>query len=844
MPRALSLGRCLAPVGLLTMSSAHAQAIIVAGLPAVAIPVDHPGALLLLVLAMGACVAWVRRRGGFAKATLRAWALGGTALVLGAALTWGEAVRAQLQELQAFFTQPGGQTLPISVQATATAADGSPLGFLPVVHTNQTSANLRVVGFTAAAWNTCFPLGVPAVLPTTAPRPGTQCAVGTVVPAANACWVDVAQLCADAAAAVRGSQPSVLQADTQSATAGTPATGNVLANDSDADGPLQVTRFTLQGTTYAAGATAGAFSLQGGGGFTFSPANPYAGANPLVVTYAAQTGASSTLSIAVNAVVPPVNQPPVASNDAAATDQDTAVTIAVRSNDTDANGDALTVSAVTQGANGSVVIDAVTGNPIYTPNAGYTGSDSFTYTVSDGHGGTSTATVSITVNAVVPVNHAPVANGNAIVVGMNSTASVLESTLLANDTDADGDPLTVQSVQAAVNGTVSRSGGSVDFTPTPGFEGAASFTYTISDGTATSTATVTVAVGSASAPSVVLLKSLLALAHGTGGTSVRFPIVTTLVDTDDSETLTIRISNVPTGLAFNAGTNLGGGVWQFASADLANLVLNLPGSYATLGTSLTVQVTSRESSGGATASMSTTVTLKADYTAVDIATTQSGGYTAGDSTNKYITGGAGDNAINAGSGNNIVLGGDGDDTLSAGTGSDILEGGAGNDVLHAGSGTDVLVGGPGDDTLTGGNGENVVDVFVWRLGDQGSAGTPAVDTINDFGTSAAGSNAVGGDVLNLGDLLQGEAVGPSNGAGNLANYLHFSVSGGNTTTIHISHTGGFAGDSHTVGNSYASAAETQQIILNGVNLQSLYSGATTDQQIITQLLNNNKLVVN
>ena len=91
------------------------------------------------------------------------------------------------------------------------------------------------------------------------------------------------------------------------------------------------------------------------------------------------------------------------------------------------------------------------------------------------------------------------------------------------------------------------------------------------------------------------------------------------------------------------------------------------------------------------------------------------------------------------------------------------------------------------------------------------------------------------------DLLQGESVGPANSAGNLADYLHFDVSGGNTT-IHISHTGGFSADSHTVGAGYTASAETQKIILTGVDLQSLYSGATTDQQIITQLLNNNKLI--
>ena len=164
-------------------------------------------------------------------------------------------------------------------------------------------------------------------------------------------------------------------------------------------------------------------------------------------------------------------------------------------------------------------------------------------------------------------------------------------------------------------------------------------------------------------------------------------------------------------------------------------------------------------------------------------------------------------------------------------------------MLNAGSGTDVLSGGPGNDTLTGGSsGETFVDVFVWTLGDQGVAGSPAVDTLQAFATAAAGANTTGGDVLNLRDLLQGEAVGPNNAAGNLANYLHFEVSGGNTW-VRISHTGGFAANSHVVGGAYTSGAETQTIVLAGVNLQSLYSGATQDAQLITQLLNNNKLLV-
>ena len=90
-----------------------------------------------------------------------------------------------------------------------------------------------------------------------------------------------------------------------------------------------------------------------------------------------------------------VNDPPVAVDDSATTPENTAVTIDVLNNDSDADGDTLTVDSVTQGAHGSVINndDDVT----YTPDSGFSGTDSFTYTVSDGNGGTDTATVTVTV---------------------------------------------------------------------------------------------------------------------------------------------------------------------------------------------------------------------------------------------------------------------------------------------------------------------------------------------------------------------------------------------------------------------------------------------------------------
>ncbi|HYN84597.1 MAG TPA: cadherin-like domain-containing protein [Pyrinomonadaceae bacterium] len=148
----------------------------------------------------------------------------------------------------------------------------------------------------------------------------------------------------------------------------------------------------------------------------------------------------------------------------------------VLANDTDADGDALTVSAVTQGAHGSVVMGG--DNTVsYTPAANYFGPDSFTYTASDGNGGTDTATVNV---SVANVQDAPVAANDAANVNEDSAANVIN--VLANDGDADGDPLAVVSVTQGAHGSVTNNGANVSYTPAPDYFGADSFTYTVSDG--------------------------------------------------------------------------------------------------------------------------------------------------------------------------------------------------------------------------------------------------------------------------------------------------------------------------------------------------------------------------
>jgi hypothetical protein len=109
---------------------------------------------------------------------------------------------------------------------------------------------------------------------------------------------------------------------------------------------------------------------------------------------------------------PPANNPPVAVNDTATTLSNTAVTTNVTSNDTDADGNTLSVTSVTQPTNGTASVSDAS-SVTYTPNTGFVGSDSYTYTISDGNGGTATATVTVTVNAPPPppppANNPPVA---------------------------------------------------------------------------------------------------------------------------------------------------------------------------------------------------------------------------------------------------------------------------------------------------------------------------------------------------------------------------------------------------------------------------------------------------
>jgi len=186
---------------------------------------------------------------------------------------------------------------------------------------------------------------------------------------------------------------------------------------------------------------------------------------------------------------PPTNHPPVAADDSATTAHDAAVNVSVLANDSDPDGDTLTIASVTQPSNGTA---AIQGSAVrYSPAAGFAGSDAFTYTVSDGHGGDATATVNVTVTPP-PANRPPVAANDAATTQQETSVVV---SVLANDSDPDGDSLSVAAIGTPGHGTAAVEGSSVRYTPAAGYAGSDSFDYTVSDGhghEATATVNVTV----------------------------------------------------------------------------------------------------------------------------------------------------------------------------------------------------------------------------------------------------------------------------------------------------------------------------------------------------------------
>ena len=179
-----------------------------------------------------------------------------------------------------------------------------------------------------------------------------------------------------------------------------PAPG-VLANDSDPDGNAIT-------AVISGNAAHGTVALSANGSFTYTPSRGFTGADTFKYRARDSTGQQSGTATVTITVSSP-NVAPVAANDSYTTNQDTKLTVnagnGVLSNDTDANGDSLTAVLVGNVSHGTLALSA-NGSFMYTPAAGFSGVDAFTYHANDGSLNSNTATVTITVTAV---NHPPVA---------------------------------------------------------------------------------------------------------------------------------------------------------------------------------------------------------------------------------------------------------------------------------------------------------------------------------------------------------------------------------------------------------------------------------------------------
>ncbi|MFN3972658.1 MAG: Hint domain-containing protein [Gemmobacter sp.] len=437
---------------------------------------------------------------------------------------------------------------------------------------------------------------------------------------------------------------------------------------------------------------------------------------------------------------------PTPQPDTAVTDEDTPVTIPVLDNDTDPQGQPLTVIGG-EAPNGTVVINP-DGTITYTPDQDYNGQDIITYTVRDPDGNTATSTVTVTIN---PVNDDPVANPDTAATGVGVPVII---PVLANDTDVDGDPLSILGIPTATEGTVTvNPDGTITFTPPTGFIGTSTITYAITDGNGgTDTSTVTVSVG---LPPPVRD----GIVNGTPDDDL---IDLDYVDVDgdriDAEDALIPGDGPNDDRVFGREGNdtiFGGlGSDTIFGGPGDDSILGGPGDDVLYGDSGDDTIFGGDGSdrvyGG---------------DGNDFIDTSGGGaaplpdrgypglYPAdADPLNDRDTvfGGRGDDTIFTGDDNDVIYGGNGNDYVDAGFDDDLVFGGRGNDTLIGGEGADTIYGDQGNDVIYGGLGPTAPDAVNIR-DDQGDL---RPDNGTDLLFGGAGNDTIYG--LDDNDTIYGD----------------------------------------------------------------------------------------
>jgi hypothetical protein len=378
----------------------------------------------------------------------------------------------------------------------------------------------------------------------------------------------------------------------------------------------------------AGGGTGGA----AGGGHSFvlldetgQQLDPTVGFETAGLGLAGQTVDEETAAATADAVVtegigdpvaPPVNTAPAAQADAFTINEDGSISIDALSNDSDLDGDTLTITAVegqtiAEGSSISVNNGTVTltsGQLVFTPDSNYNGPVSFSYTISDG---IASSTASIT-GTVTPVNDAPIAVDDSLTATEDTPVIFTAAQLTGNDTDTEGSPLTINSVTSGSNGSAAlNANGTVTFTPNANFKGSADFTYTVTDGQLTSNvATATVTVGAVNDPTT--------FGGDTAGSAAEDTSITGTLTVTDADGLTDGTYFTVTGNASNgtASINAANGAWTYT-----------PNADYNGADSFTVTVTD-DANNTTTQVINLTVSPVADIVADTLTTTENNAVTA------------------------------------------------------------------------------------------------------------------------------------------------------------------------------------------------------------------------
>ena len=260
---------------------------------------------------------------------------------------------------------------------------------------------------------------------------------------------------------------------------------DALANDSDRDGDaLTIESFSQPDH--------GVVSQNDEGLLIYLPDADYFGSDSFDYTVDDGEGGSATASVSLT--IETVNDAPVALGDTLNTDEDTAATLNPIDNDSDPEGDSISILSVSSGGSGETSLNQ-DGSVTYTPSENFVGEDVFTYLLSDGNGGISTGQVNV---IVAPTPDDPIAVDD---LAATEEALSVEIDVLFNDSDPDGDTVSILSVGDASNGTAEVGESGITYSPDAEFIGTDSFAYTVDDGTGRSaSATVTVTVGINDAP--------------------------------------------------------------------------------------------------------------------------------------------------------------------------------------------------------------------------------------------------------------------------------------------------------------------------------------------------------